>query len=182
MGLVFQRYANRNQRILAPLLRMQSSPVMWAAVTSGEEAIGVHLLACMLARMWNGTEATSVWDEIVTKRKLEISQRVENSAYSTLPSSIGKSSPSIKIYVARSTRAGMPGHDHGSSTQTKRRQGSRSSSCSCLTISTPRSIASETSQQFQDVQLFWEYLRGIFSLSDFNSPTNLQIMYPGLFH
>ncbi|TVY15702.1 hypothetical protein LARI1_G005736 [Lachnellula arida] len=54
---------------------------IWAAVTSSEEAIGVHLLACMLARMWNGTEATSVWDEMVTKRKLEIAQKVEDSAY-----------------------------------------------------------------------------------------------------
>src|SRR6266487_5870257 len=30
------------------------STSLWAAVTSGYGAIGVHLLACMLARIWNG--------------------------------------------------------------------------------------------------------------------------------
>jgi hypothetical protein len=57
------------------------STSLWAAVTSGEGAIGVHLLACMLARMWNGPEATSVWDELVTKRKEEISEEVERAVY-----------------------------------------------------------------------------------------------------
>jgi hypothetical protein len=35
----------------------------------------------MLARMWNGPEATSVWDELVTKRKEEIGQEVERAVY-----------------------------------------------------------------------------------------------------
>ena len=42
---------------------------IWAAATSGPVAIAVHLLACILARVWNGPEAISIWVEIVRKRK-----------------------------------------------------------------------------------------------------------------
>ncbi len=45
---------------------------IWAAATSGPDAIKVHLLACMLARIWNSAEATSIWYEIVDERKQEI--------------------------------------------------------------------------------------------------------------
>ncbi|KAF2497617.1 hypothetical protein BU16DRAFT_559352 [Lophium mytilinum] len=46
---------------------------IWAAATSGKGAIAVHLLACMLARMWSSTEATSIWAEIIEERKKELS-------------------------------------------------------------------------------------------------------------
>ena len=42
---------------------------IWAAATSGPPAIAIHLLACLLARMWDGPEATSIWAEIVQRRK-----------------------------------------------------------------------------------------------------------------
>jgi len=42
---------------------------IWAAVTSGTGAIAAHLLACMLARTFTSSEATSVWVEIVEKQK-----------------------------------------------------------------------------------------------------------------
>lgn len=42
---------------------------LWAAATSGTSAISVHLLACMLARIWDAPEATSIWVEIVKRRK-----------------------------------------------------------------------------------------------------------------
>jgi hypothetical protein len=45
---------------------------LWAAVTSGNRAIGVHLLACVLARIWTGLQAISNWDELVAERKEEI--------------------------------------------------------------------------------------------------------------
>ena len=38
---------------------------LWAAATSGSAAIAVHLLACLLARIWEGPEATSIWVEII---------------------------------------------------------------------------------------------------------------------
>jgi hypothetical protein len=46
---------------------------IWAAATSGSEAIAVHLLACMLARIWPASEATAIWDEIIQSRKQELS-------------------------------------------------------------------------------------------------------------
>lgn len=42
---------------------------IWAAATSGNAAISLHLLACMLARIWTGPEATSIWVELVAERK-----------------------------------------------------------------------------------------------------------------
>ncbi|KAJ4005718.1 hypothetical protein NW752_011045 [Fusarium irregulare] len=45
---------------------------IWAAATSGPHAIPVYLLACLLARMWSTTEATSIWVELVSGRKKEL--------------------------------------------------------------------------------------------------------------
>ncbi|OCT49775.1 hypothetical protein CLCR_07428 [Cladophialophora carrionii] len=42
---------------------------IWAAATSGRDAILTHLLACMLARMWSHQEATSIWHELVEARR-----------------------------------------------------------------------------------------------------------------
>ncbi|PMD39621.1 hypothetical protein L207DRAFT_429144, partial [Hyaloscypha variabilis F] len=53
---------------------------IWAAATSGIGAIGVHLLACMLARIWTPTEATSIWVEIIEGRRQEIAARFESGA------------------------------------------------------------------------------------------------------
>lgn len=50
---------------------------LWAAATSGWPAIQCHLLACMLARIWDPAEATSIWVEIVTRRKSELESRLE---------------------------------------------------------------------------------------------------------
>ncbi|MCJ1325807.1 hypothetical protein MMC10_002470 [Thelotrema lepadinum] len=45
---------------------------IWAAATSGKGAIASHLLACMLARIWDGPQATSIWMEMIDQRKKEI--------------------------------------------------------------------------------------------------------------
>lgn len=45
---------------------------IWAAATS--DALAVNLLSYMLARIWTGPEATSVWVELVQARKQEIIQ------------------------------------------------------------------------------------------------------------
>ncbi|KAL8730471.1 MAG: hypothetical protein Q9181_004659 [Wetmoreana brouardii] len=45
---------------------------LWAAATSGTSAISVHLLACLLARIWDAPEAISIWVEVIKKRKEEI--------------------------------------------------------------------------------------------------------------
>jgi hypothetical protein len=46
---------------------------IWAAATSGNSAIAVHLLACMLARIWKASEAIGLWEQIITARKQELS-------------------------------------------------------------------------------------------------------------
>ncbi|KAI1735416.1 hypothetical protein F4680DRAFT_304183 [Xylaria scruposa] len=48
--------------------------VLWAAAVSGKTAIAVALLACMIARMWDAPKATSIWVELVLKRKEQIQQ------------------------------------------------------------------------------------------------------------
>ncbi|KAF8851387.1 hypothetical protein BDZ45DRAFT_679169 [Acephala macrosclerotiorum] len=53
---------------------------IWAAVTSGAGAIAVHLLACMLARIFTGPEATAIWAELVEKQKV----RLQNNSKGTL--------------------------------------------------------------------------------------------------
>ena len=45
---------------------------IWAAATSGPSAIPILLLACMLARLWSASEATSLWVEVVEIRRREI--------------------------------------------------------------------------------------------------------------
>lgn len=50
---------------------------IWAGATSGTNAIQVHLLACMLARIWTGPEAISVWVELLKSRRDRIQAQVE---------------------------------------------------------------------------------------------------------
>ncbi|CZR63730.1 uncharacterized protein PAC_13627 [Phialocephala subalpina] len=57
------------------------STSLWAAATSGDGAMGVHLLACMLARIWTGPQAISIWDELVVKRREDIQRQCAAAAY-----------------------------------------------------------------------------------------------------
>ncbi|KAI1174457.1 hypothetical protein F4777DRAFT_579888 [Nemania sp. FL0916] len=50
---------------------------LWAAATSGWSAIQCHLLACLLARIWEPTEATSIWVEIIDKRKRVLKSKLD---------------------------------------------------------------------------------------------------------
>lgn len=51
---------------------------IWAAATSGREAVTIHLLACMLARIWRREEAISVWSELVEQRKAHLRTQIAN--------------------------------------------------------------------------------------------------------
>ncbi|KAF2466087.1 uncharacterized protein BDR25DRAFT_395909 [Lindgomyces ingoldianus] len=42
---------------------------IWAAATSSPSAIAVHLLACMLSRMWDPPAAISIWMQLIAERK-----------------------------------------------------------------------------------------------------------------
>ncbi|KAK8108843.1 hypothetical protein PG984_014644 [Apiospora sp. TS-2023a] len=50
---------------------------IWAAATSSKAALPIHLLACIIARLWKDSEAVSVWAEIVAERKNEITSTFE---------------------------------------------------------------------------------------------------------
>lgn len=54
---------------------------IWAAATSGPGAVAVHLLACLLARMWSGPEATSIWSELVAVRKALLQSRLQEQEF-----------------------------------------------------------------------------------------------------
>jgi len=45
---------------------------IWAAATSGKSAVAIHLLACLLARIWSGPQAVAIWVELVAERKKEL--------------------------------------------------------------------------------------------------------------
>ncbi|KAL9039957.1 MAG: hypothetical protein Q9180_002214 [Flavoplaca navasiana] len=51
------------------------STSIWAAATSGDAAVSVHLLACMLARVFSGPVATSIWVEIVAGQKSHMDEK-----------------------------------------------------------------------------------------------------------
>ena len=51
-----------------------------AAATSGDGAVTMHLLACLLARMWKRSQAISIWQELVQQRKSILSKKVGSSA------------------------------------------------------------------------------------------------------
>jgi len=49
---------------------------IWAAATSGKEALALHLLACLLARIWPASEAASIWTELVKERRARLQDQV----------------------------------------------------------------------------------------------------------
>ncbi|RYP14753.1 hypothetical protein DL765_006168 [Monosporascus sp. GIB2] len=54
---------------------------VWAAATSGAASISVYLLACLLARLWTGPEATSIWVEIVEERRRIVNLQAQEGVY-----------------------------------------------------------------------------------------------------
>ncbi|KAJ4016245.1 hypothetical protein NW766_004437 [Fusarium irregulare] len=52
------------------------SASLWAAATSGTSAISVHLLACMIAGLFDSAQSVALWLQLVEKRKLEIKDTV----------------------------------------------------------------------------------------------------------
>lgn len=54
------------------------STSIWAAVTSGDGAVAVHLLACMIARIFTGPQVVSLWMALIEKRKGEIEEEIAN--------------------------------------------------------------------------------------------------------
>ncbi|KAI1745747.1 hypothetical protein F4680DRAFT_112079 [Xylaria scruposa] len=51
---------------------------IWAAATSSDASIAVHLLACILARAFDSKTATSIWFEIVQERKQQVDKLLKD--------------------------------------------------------------------------------------------------------
>ena len=51
---------------------------VWAAATSGGVAIQIHLLACMLARLWTPLEATAIWVEFIEEKKHRLDTKLDD--------------------------------------------------------------------------------------------------------
>ena len=51
---------------------------IWAAATSSASAIQIQLLACMIARLFDASESTSVWFELVKDRRRDVAAKFEN--------------------------------------------------------------------------------------------------------
>jgi hypothetical protein len=45
------------------------STTIWASATSGKSVLRIHLLTCILARIWSPQEATAIWAELVSQRQ-----------------------------------------------------------------------------------------------------------------
>ena len=54
---------------------------IWAAATSGPGAMAVHLLACLLARIWKAPQAISIWSEIVAMRKQSMQSQMQEEQF-----------------------------------------------------------------------------------------------------
>jgi len=50
---------------------------IWASATSSVAALQLQLLACMLAKVWKASQATSIWYELVKERRAEIASKYE---------------------------------------------------------------------------------------------------------
>ncbi|KAI0381137.1 hypothetical protein F5Y04DRAFT_255843 [Hypomontagnella monticulosa] len=51
---------------------------IWAAATSGDNAIAVHLLACMIAEMFEQASAISLWAQLIAQRKTQLEVEAAN--------------------------------------------------------------------------------------------------------
>jgi hypothetical protein len=50
---------------------------IWAAATSSKTSLHVHLLSCMLARLFEAPEAISIWVELIKERRRDIAAKLE---------------------------------------------------------------------------------------------------------
>lgn len=58
------------------------STTIWATATSGKSVLRIHLLACMLARIWSPQEATSIWVDLVGQRQRIIKKQAQSAEIS----------------------------------------------------------------------------------------------------
>ena len=71
---------------------------IWATATSGDRAVTIHLLACILARIWTRTHAISVWSELIEQRREDLRQKLAGNESSFQISDIAAS----RVEISRS--------------------------------------------------------------------------------
>lgn len=64
----------------APYIGADATSI-WAAATSGRGAVAIHLLACMLAYIFEVPQAISIWSELISKRQQITQNRVQGEEY-----------------------------------------------------------------------------------------------------
>ena len=93
---------------------------IWAAATSGQSAIQLHLLACILARFWTPSEATAVWVEFVQERKKRLDEKLDDgvnlqqamaSRISFATAELAELDASARAYLATAGWGQEPGMD-----------------------------------------------------------------------
>ncbi|CAJ0555336.1 Ff.00g054010.m01.CDS01 [Fusarium sp. VM40] len=53
------------------------SASLWAAATSGSSAISIHLLACMIAGVFDSAQSVALWLQLIETRKSEIQETID---------------------------------------------------------------------------------------------------------
>lgn len=78
-----ERFETKDQKanqIFADQIGADTTSI-WAAATSGEAAVAVHLLACMLARVFSSPNAVLVWVEIIEGREVQIAEKQKTAQF-----------------------------------------------------------------------------------------------------
>ena len=97
---------------------------IWAAATSSPCAVAVHLLACMLARLWHAAESVSIWEELIAEQRIELA-KTDSQGFSPLKNAVALSLDISRDQVCEwdaSARAWLLAADAADVTKTKQKQ------------------------------------------------------------
>lgn len=97
---------------------------IWAAATSSSCAVAVHLLACMLARLWPPSESISIWEELIAEQRVELA-KTNNTDFSPLKNAVASLLDISREQICEwdaSARAWLLAADGVDMTKTKQRQ------------------------------------------------------------
>ncbi|KAL4878202.1 hypothetical protein BJY04DRAFT_229923 [Aspergillus karnatakaensis] len=75
------------------------STSIWAGATSGGPSLLMHLLACMLARIWSAQEATAIWAELIESRREVVKNQPTAAIYDTEWSTLEKWDASARAWL-----------------------------------------------------------------------------------
>ena len=97
---------------------------IWAAATSSSCAVAVHLLACMLARLWYPAESVSIWEELIAEQRVELA-KTDSTGFSPLRNAVALFLEISRDQICEwdaSARAWLLAADTADMTKTKQKQ------------------------------------------------------------